>query len=540
MKISPWVVLGMISATCPAVRAHLVPEWESVLPADPRFAGLIPSFDFCVRSSDGTYVASGGTYSEQRLVGVDAKGHILWTRDGDSLPDVRWEGRARMMRSHPLGFSVVRSVRVGPDLSFRAILYDPMGRTLSGIDLNVNSGFDLDTLGNLRSVANEPVQEGGPAGESPVHMVARMSSLSGGTRWVCDLGKSGNFSWPKIHDLGGGRTLVAAGWGGGVNQDSLKLWCLSSSGGPDWNLSTVTGKGDGIENVTIPASVVNWSAIAHTQEGGILVAGIGKGASDTLVLLGATFGGRLSWLRKYPVQDFENRGVGGFWEVSEAAPSGPSGFRLSVRWRAPLRYGDFTRMLEFDGEGRPIGKGDASPSQRIPMAWSAVPSSRPGSFLGFGASEDTLTSAPVTWVGPLAWSLAFPSLNVPDPIAPGVMRPLRLEAYADTVYARPMYSWERAFDTSFSETPRINFLLPTPDGGALAGGRLLRRTGADSLSVVMVKLAPGYAVGLAPGRRILRSAAGVPGVGAYDLLGRPRRGAYPPAGIFLTRPARAD
>lgn len=101
------------------------------------------------------------------------------------------------------------------------------------------------------------------------------------------------------------------------------------------------------------------------------------------------------------------------------------------------------------------------------------------------------------------------------------MKALRLEGFADTVYAMKIHSWDRAFDTGYAETPAIESLIPTSDGGALAVGRLNRRTGSGPIYVTAIKLAPGFSVGLAPvsrnpgkhrlgeGRRI-------------DLLGRER------------------
>jgi hypothetical protein len=189
-------------------------------------------------------------------------------------------------------------------------------------------------------------------------------------------------------------------------------------------------------------------------------------------------------------------------------------------WVAASDVRDYQRMMEVE------------PGGALLDAWDSPDETEPAYLLPnrtFAKAGDQITQ-----IGPEPpadgklhpTSIHAPVVNIGVGKNPGEWKNIGIEGFSDTVWTSriglPHSGGTKDYQTDYRS---LKFFLPTTDGGALVGGRLWRIDAQDTTYLSAVKLAPGYAVSLRPGRGAARSSrAAVRGGIRFDAIGRPLPG----------------
>jgi|GEM_PF-6740683 len=536
-----WVkkALMLMSFVTPALVSGASVEWRTVYPRQSGAGNNFPAFENALETADGGYVVQGATSNDELLMSIDGHGKQRWLSrvhraDGvypwltaGSLRATRngivalWEGSRTLASLSLPQYSVVRYGDTG-NVERRIDLGEVFGSDRGRLE--VTSGGDL-----LAETAEFPTPD-------TYMLFAGKRRMGSGTDWKTPLMAAGFLDMVGAHELAGERSLFAVDRIG-ASADTLRLWAFDDIGNRLWEAAIPTGAKPAF---AAEIRTVQWSAFAQSSDGTILAAGVAgtmgpdnHDGDDTLVLASVDAAGKPGWVKRYPISGSGKAGSCSLREFSMPA---------SGNVRARLECNALIADLEIATDGALVGMTVKTlPYLRMPPQWGKV-RMKDGGYAAFGSSQDSLPHVPVVDTHRVATAIGYPTLFAEPGPGGGEWKPIRLPEYADTVFS---YKYAIPGDESGAHIwnyglPGFRFFLPTSDGGALAGGSLWTSNAQDTVSFAVLKLAPGYAVGIAPGGRTLRPAAAVPGgAGAYDILGRPRRGALPPAGIFLTRPASA-
>jgi hypothetical protein len=503
-----------IAALWPVVVTGSPKEWEVPLSGNPGGWDNIPAFYRAVEASNGDFLIAGMSHYDEYVLRIDRLGRTKWlghaTHKGERV--------SLMLGLFESSLGAVAFWNCCGDLATNAVRYDDTGGVASRIQIAYPRGrFDADDGAQVFFISSDLKRRSG----QNIFMVAESRSLAGGIDWKSDLAMGRVDEVVGIHALGDGRSIAAFDRTGPLSGDTLKFWMLDEEGMPVWTKNLPTGrKADGYPD---NHSII-WGGIAHDRDGRIVFAGKVENLPvqdepnpDSIALAALGSGGDLLWLKRFPLVEGRASGFRGMLELNEVSVTADGKIRTIAR-----QQGDcgcwITNEVSWAGES---SKSSISPMPGNGSSpYGAIPLPR-GTYLGFGAFEESQSHS-----GPYIDSVLHPTvLSIPSLFPSGQKGNLEWDKtgfpeYADTVWSRVVRDSQ---GMHFDQSPAagFTFVIPTSDGGALAGGRLWKRSGPDTLLIAAVKIPPAFANGIRlPRWGQARNQVGAGSRGMLDARGR--------------------
>lgn len=513
----------LLASLIPGTASGTAIEWAAYMPRQSAPISNGTGFDKALEMRDGDFVLAGRDVDRRLLLRMDSRGAMRWMRDDASDALTAGAYTYDSLRETPKGLVVLGRFPMAGNPGrheTNAVLYDPSGKAIHKLSLGWGAhAFKED--GDIW-IVDEELDENEP-GYSP-RLRVQLRGFESGIRWNTPLGAYKNDDVVAIQDRGMGNPVVVCVPRLPGDRDTVAVWALTAEGGIEWSAKFPT-----LPKV-YPSEAhptVEWNHITRLAGGRIVIAGCRKEltaaavpGTESLILLGIEPDGKRAWMREVSIVRAALPGEWGRMSVSDLHPT-RNGFRARV---SRVYETKSWRIMEFDAEGNPSALIASTPEGRNPETLIDAGMDHQGRFVGWGWSQDSLTYGRTENGQPAPIAIGYPSLFATDaPVASGWNR-IRLDAFRDTVFYTVHFGSRNGTVSTTTPMPGLGFFLPTEDGGALVGGGLWKRDADGVRRVAAIKLAPGYATGIASRRGKVRpSWGGFQSDRVFDMLGRARK-----------------
>jgi hypothetical protein len=505
-------------------------EWQASFPLPAKEAARGMAFDAAVEMPDGDFVVSGYGW-DNYLMRMDSHGTMRWISSVE-----RSESGIQPMKVEALFASGSTLVALRNYWDFGANVdaglhlerHDGAGKVTSKIRVGT-ARWAFSGDGGVFSAASPASADsiGRPA------LSLQKRKFDGSPGWSTVLGGFYAYEVLGIFDRGHSDPLVLCAPLSKGPMDTLFAFGLDAAGNVAWRSEIETTRNT--EPLT-GQSAIGWAAPIRLPDGRIVAAGIREAVRgippgsemDSLIVLVLQPGNGTASMRGYAVGSTDLEHLGGVG-VSELRPSGDQALLAKVQLDAGSGQAAWKEM-EIRVGGPAMGSWPA-PAQGREIRSGSNPVFLPNHvFSDFGYRSDSIGPEPPIDGRNYPTSVNTAAVFIGSSEGAGEWKTLGLEGFRDTVWTNRISTPKSGVITNNTDFRSLRFLLPTSDGGALAGGRLWTSNSQDTSSIAAVKLGPGFTVGLMPSRQPKRVSTGlVPGkTGAwFDATGRLQRRAIP-------------
>jgi len=524
MRFSILALLTLISGGLPAASKAASFAWEAMLPAQAEHRALV-EFSGALEAKNGDLLVAGSDGYGEYMARLQPDGKLRWLSRSISASG----SAGSYIGIHETHRGIVSLWGCCGDPGWTADLYGDTGGVAGRLDLGYPRG-NLDVTQSARVVFLSNA-----LGLGQTMISAEGRSLTGADAWKTPLVVARIDEVVGTHAVGDSSIAVLDRLGGQTG-DTLMATLLDGTGKAVWLQQVPTGaKPDGYADYQ---SII-WSHISYDTSGRIVLAGlvenlpIDSPPPAAMAIAVFTTGGSLMWLKKFPLElTGDTHSIGARAILSLNARS--EGIRVFIAHGSP----DYWSIRDIPWSGNTDGIGMNTPPLDQPSGYLMCEPVPSGAFIGYGSTSASGGLKLPHDPRDSSWSvvgLGYPILFGPVSSAGKNWSSLRIPEYADTVWTHRVSNPENPTGFLQTEGPGLYFLLPTMDGGAVTGGRLWRRNGEDTLSVIAIKIPPEEINALPVRPAIPRARASErPGSIPFDATGRFRRKVRSP--VFRFQP----